>query len=164
VEARIKIPKGRGIWPAFWMLGEGADKEGWPACGEIDIMENIGKEPRIIHGSVHGPGYSGGQDITAQIELPVPGALADDFHVYALDWSPDRLVFSFDGRVYQTVRHTSLPPNGEWVFDKQMFLLLNVAVGGDWPGNPDATTRFPEEMVVDYVRVYQAAAITGGKS
>jgi beta-glucanase (GH16 family) len=163
IEARIKVPKGQGIWPAFWMLGEGVEEEGWPACGEIDIMENIGKEPRIIHGSVHGPGYSGGQAITAQTELAVPGTLADDFHVYALDWSPNRLEFSLDGKIYQTVTPASMPPNSKWVFNQHLFLLLNVAVGGDWPGNPDATTQFPQEMLVDYVRFYNSVSVKGSK-
>ncbi len=155
VEARIRAPKGQGIWPAFWMLGDDVTTVGWPACGELDIMENIGKEPRINHGSVHGPGYSGGHDITAQIEPPGTAALADDFHVYGLDWSPNRLEFFFDGQVYHTVTPAALPANKKWVFDKPMFVLLDLAVGGMWPGNPDQTTEFPQTMLVDYVRVYR---------
>ncbi len=156
VEARIRVPKGQGIWPAFWMLGEDIKTVGWPAGGEIDIMENIGKEPQVNHGSVHGPGYSGGSAITSQVKLPRTAALGDDFHVYGLNWSPNRLEFSFDGQVYETVTPAALPPNQKWIFDKPMFLLLNVAVGGQWPGNPDQTTEFPQKMLVDYVRVYRA--------
>jgi beta-glucanase (GH16 family) len=152
LEARIKLPAGRGIWPAFWMLGSNISSAGWPQCGEIDVMENIGSEPSVNHGSVHGPGYSGGHSITARYVLPGNARFSDDFHTFAIDWTPDTIVFSVDGTSYQTVTRANLPAGTQWVFDSPFFLLLNVAVGGTFPGSPDGTTVFPQEMVVDYVR------------
>jgi beta-glucanase (GH16 family) len=154
IEGRMKIPFGQGIWPAFWMLGEGFPNYPWPQCGEIDIMENIGKEPAIVHGTVHGPGYSGAASIGGQLPLAT-GRYADDFHVYAVEWREDRIEFSVDGRVYHRVTKATLPAGGKWVFDRPHFLLLNLAVGGHWPGYPDATTTFPQEFIVDWVRVYR---------
>jgi beta-glucanase (GH16 family) len=154
-EARIKIPKGQGIWPAFWMLGEDIRKIGWPACGEIDIMENIGKEPGTVHGSLHGPSSTGAtSDATKILSLPAGQKLADDFHIYAVEWEPEVVRFYLDANVYATFRKADWPAGGKWVFDHPYFLLLNVAVGGDWPGTPDQTSVFPQEMLVDYVRVY----------
>ncbi|MGD0790517.1 MAG: glycoside hydrolase family 16 protein [Terriglobales bacterium] len=154
-EARIKIPSGQGFWPAFWMLGDDIDKVGWPACGEIDIMENIGKEPAIIHGSIHGPGYVGDTGIEAPYTLPGKQRFAEDFHVFAIEWDPDSVSFFVDQNLYVRRTRTNLQPGWKWVFDKPFFLILNLAVGGDWPGNPDSTTVFPQTMLVDYVRVYQ---------
>lgn len=154
-EARIKIPYGQGMWPAFWMLGDDIDKVGWPACGEIDIMENIGKEPAIIHGSIHGPGYVGGTGIEAPYTLPTKQRFADDFHVFAVEWDPDSVSFYVDHDLYVRRTRADLKPGWKWVFDKPFFLILNLAVGGDWPGNPDASTVFPQIMLVDYVRVYK---------
>lgn len=153
-EARIKIPHGQGLWPAFWMLGDNIDKVGWPACGEIDIMENIGKETFVNHGSIHGPGYTGGDGIEANTALPGGKKLSDDFHIYAAEWEADEVRFYLDDLLYATQTRASLKPAQKWVFDHPFFLILNVAVGGDWPGNPDATTVFPQTMLVDYVRVY----------
>ena len=153
-EARIKIPSGQGLWPAFWMLGDDIDKVGWPACGEIDIMENIGKEPSVNHGSIHGPGYTGGDGIEANTSLGGGKKLSDDFHLYAAEWEPDAVRFYLDDQLYATQTRASLKPGQKWVFDHPFFLLLNVAVGGDWPGNPDASTVFPQTMLADYVRVY----------
>ena len=154
IEARMKIPRGQGIWPAFWMLGTNIASVSWPACGEIDIMENIGKEPGTVHGTVHGPGYSGDAGIGRPSTLPGSAALADDFHVYAIEWETNRIRWLLDGRVYFTLTPANLPAGKEWVFNQPHFLLLNLAVGGGWPGNPDATTTFPQRMTVDYVRVY----------
>lgn len=154
-EARIKIPAGQGMWPAFWMLGDDIDKAGWPACGEIDIMENIGKEPSIVHGSIHGPGYVGADGIEAPFTLPAKRQFADDFHIFAVEWEPDAIRFYVDETLYVTRTRADLHPGWKWVFDHPFFLLLNLAVGGDWPGNPDATTVLPQNMLVDYVRVYQ---------
>jgi beta-glucanase (GH16 family) len=152
-EARIKIPKGKGVWPAFWMLGDNIDTVGWPAGGEIDIMENIGSEPDKVHGSMHGPGYSGARPITAIFTLS-SGAFADNFHVFAVEWEPTAVRFYVDDTLYETRTLHDLPQGTKWVFDHPFFMLLNVAVGGDFPGSPDASTTFPQEMLVDYVRVY----------
>jgi beta-glucanase (GH16 family) len=152
-EARIKIPQGQGMWPAFWMLGNNIDKAGWPACGEIDVMENIGKEPAVAHGSMHGPGYSGAKGLTASYSLP-SGKFADDFHIFAVEWEAAAVRFYVDGNLYETRTPADLPAGQAWVFDHPFFVLLNEAVGGDWPGNPDSTTVFPQSMLVDYVRVY----------
>jgi beta-glucanase (GH16 family) len=159
-EARIKVPYGQGMWPAFWMLGADFDKVGWPACGEIDIMENIGKEPGTIHGSIHGPGYIGGTGIEAPYTLPGKQRFADDYHVFGIEWDPDSVGFYVDQDLYVRRTRADLQPGWKWMFDKPFFLLLNLAVGGDWPGNPDSTTVFPQTMLVDYVRVYERAGRT----
>src|SRR5439155_1487811 len=125
---------------------------GWPGCGEIDIMENIGKEPGRVNGTVHGPGYSGAQGVGRAYDLPA-GAFADTFHVYAVEWEPDAIRWYVDSTLYLTVTPKSLPRR--WVYDHPFFIVLNVAVGGYWPGSPDATTIFPQTMRVDYVRVYE---------
>jgi beta-glucanase (GH16 family) len=152
-EARIKITFGQGMWPAFWMLGNNIGTAGWPSCGEIDIMENIGKEPSIVHGTIHGPGYSGANGLGGPYTLP-SGKFADDFHIFAIEWEASALRFYVDGNLYETRTPADLPAGKTWVFDHPFFILLNVAVGGDWPGNPDNTTVFPQNMLVDYVRVY----------
>lgn len=154
-EARIKIPYGQGIWPAFWLLGKNIDEVGWPACGEIDIMENIGREPSIVHGTLHGPGFSAGNAIGASYALPKARRFADDYHVYAIEWEPEVIRWYVDGNLYQTRTPADLPSGTRWVFDQPFFIILNLAVGGTWPGDPDATTTFPQMMSVDYVRVYR---------
>src|ERR1700680_2940194 len=155
-EARIKLPAGQGIWPAFWMLGDDIDSVGWPKCGEIDIMENVGKEPGINHGSLHGPSSTNAtSDRTATITLPPGQKLSDDFHVYAVEWEPGAVRFYLDANLYATFASVQWSAGGTWVFDHRFFLILNVAVGGDWPGSPDGTTVFPQTMQVDYVRVYK---------
>ncbi len=152
VSARIKIPKGQGIWPAFWMLGANIDSRNWPGCGEIDVMEVIGREPRLSHGTIHGPGYAGAKGPSATWS-PAQGEVGDDFHVFALDWEPNRLRFSVDGQLFATRTPADIPEDETWVFDHDFFLLLTVAVGGGWPGDPDSSTPFPAEMLVDWVRV-----------
>ncbi len=159
-EARIKIPRGQGIWPAFWMLGNDIDKPGWPDCGEIDIMENIGKEPGLVHGTIHGPGYSGANGIGSPDALPSGQSFADDFHIFAVEWEPNVIRFYVDDHLYATRTPADLPKGTKWVYDHPFFLLLNVAVGGYWPGNPDASTAFPQTMLVDYVRVYARTNFT----
>lgn len=154
-EARLKIPFGQGIWPAFWMLGNDIDSAGWPTCGEVDIMENIGREPNIIHGTIHGPGYSGGNGPSSSYSLPNNQPFADSFHTFAVEWEPNVVRFYCDGILYSTRTPADLPAGKTWVFDHPFFILINVAVGGSWPGNPDATTAFPQTMQIDYVRVYQ---------
>ena len=154
-EARIKIPRGQGIWPAFWMLGSDSTQNGWPKCGEIDIMENIGREPGIIHGSLHGPSsVAPTSDRTSTIFLPAGQNYADDFHVYAIEWEPGAVRYYVDSNNYATFTRVQWPAGGQWVFDHPFFILLNLAVGGSWPGGPDASTQFRQQMLVDYVRVY----------
>jgi beta-glucanase (GH16 family) len=156
-EARIQIPRGQGLWPAFWMLGDDLEQKGWPACGEIDIMENIGKEPSVVHGTIHGPGYSGAKGIGSPFSLPAGQNFADTFHVYAVEWEPDVIRFYVDDNLYGTRTPADLPQGARWVYNHPFFVILNLAVGGDWPGNPDATTQFPQSMLVDYVRIYRRA-------
>jgi len=154
-EVRIKIPAGQGMWPAFWMLGNDITSVGWPKCGEIDIMENIGKEPSTVHGSLHGPSTSGPtSDLSAPFSLPAGQNFAGDFHLYAVEWEPGTIRFYVDTNLYVTFTTSQWPAGGAWVFDHPFFILLNGAVGGSWPGSPDSTTVFPQQMLVDYVRVY----------
>jgi beta-glucanase (GH16 family) len=153
-EARIKVPKGQGIWPAFWMLGANIRQAGWPRAGEIDIMENIGKEPAIVHGTLHGPGYSGDKAFGSPSPL-ASGVYADDFHVFAVEWERGEIRWYRDGILYHTARPDLV--EGDWVFEHPFFVLLNLAVGGLWPGYPDSTTTLPQRMLVDYVRVYRRA-------
>lgn len=152
-EARIKLPAGQGMWPAFWMLGQNIGSAGWPGCGEIDIMENLGREPQTVHGTVHGPGYSGAGGISAP--LTIAANFADDFHIFAVEWDAQSVRFFVDDTQYASVTPADLPAGTSWVFDHPFFVILNLAVGGNWPGNPDGTTVFPQQMLVDYVRVYQ---------
>jgi beta-glucanase (GH16 family) len=158
-EARMRIPRGQGIWPAFWMLGDDIGSVGWPNSGEIDIMENIGREPGTVHGTLHGPGYSGGNAVSASYSLPGGQAFADAFHTFTVDWAPDSVTWYVDGVQYARRTPADLRGN-RWVFDHPFFMIMNVAVGGYWPGYPDATTTFPQQLVVDYVRV--RAWDTGG--
>lgn len=156
IEIRIKLPYGQGIWPAFWTLGTNIDTPGvgWPKCGEIDIMEHIGREPFTAYGTLHGPGYSGGNALSASYQLTSGQKFSDDYHVFAVEWSPRQIQFLVDGFVYKTRTPADLPQGTNWVFDHPNYLLLNLAVGGNWPGYPDVTTIFPQTMLVDYVRVY----------
>jgi beta-glucanase (GH16 family) len=156
-EARIRLPYGQGLWPAFWMLGDDIDQAGWPECGEIDVMENIGKEPSTVHGTIHGPGYSGDKGIGEPFILPNV-RLADRYHIFAVEWAPDLIRFYVDKHLYATRTPADLPPGTSWVYNHPFFLLLNVAIGGSWPGDPDSSTAFPQTMLVDYVRVYRRSA------
>ena len=146
IESRIKVPVGRGLWPAFWMLPP-------DDSGEIDIMENNGREPSVVSGTLHGPGFSGPMGLSAEDHF-LPGNMADVFHVYAVDWSPAAITWSVDGRVFQTISRDD-PRVKAWVYDRPYYLLLNLAVGSADPGYPDATTAFPAQMLIDYVRVYR---------
>jgi len=152
-EARIKLPVGQGIWPAFWLLGSNFDQVDWPGCGEIDILEYRGQQPSIVHGSLHGPGYSGGSALTGSYTLP-SGGFNDDFHVFAIEWDENSITWYVDEVAYQTIESSDLPYGTSWVFDHSFFIILNVAVGGHFVGPPDASTVFPQTMLVDYVRVY----------
>lgn len=154
IAARLKLPKGQGIWPAFWMLGDDIDTAGWPKCGEIDVMEFIGKSPDTAYFTLHGPGYSGGGGLSKAVPLPDPAA----FHTYGIEWAPESLTFLLDDQPVRTLTPKDLPAGTKWVFDHPHFLLLNLAVGGGWPGNPDATTTFPQDYLIDWVRAWQSEA------
>lgn len=151
-EARIRLPYGQGIWPAFWMLGSNSDTAIWPQCGEIDIMELRGQLPTILTGSVHGPGYSGGQAVSKEYELP-NDRFDTGFHVFGIEWGPEYINFYVDDVLYNQI--TPEDVSGEWVFDQPFYMLMNVAVGGSFVGPPSEETEFPQTMVVDYVRVYK---------
>ena len=155
IEARIKLPHGKGLWPAFWMLGTNIESAKWPICGEIDVMEHSGREPFVNHGSLHGPGYSGENSVTGTYTLSAERTFADDFHIFAVAWSPEQISFFVDDSIYFAAGPASIPSASKWVFDKPFFLILNMAVGGRFPGSPDSTTVFPQELIVDYVRVYR---------
>ena len=156
MEGRIKIPTGQGVWPAFWMLGTTFPTAGWPACGEIDIMENVGHHPGTVHGTLHGPGYSAGNGLQGSVSLPEGQRYTDDFHVFEVQWEPREIRWYVDGKLFRTRTPDDAGPNA-WAFDTPQFLILNIAVGGDWPGAPDRTTVLPQQMVVDYIRVYRDA-------
>jgi beta-glucanase (GH16 family) len=155
-EARIKLPWGQGIWPAFWLLGSDIDDVQWPNCGEIDIMENRGQEPTLISGTVHGPGYSGGESITKSYSL-TNDRFDTGFHVFGIEWAPDYINYYVDDVLYNQI--TPADVTGEWVFNKPFFIILNLAVGGNYVGSPNTDTVFPQTMLVDYVRVYKADII-----
>ncbi|MBA3471309.1 MAG: family 16 glycosylhydrolase, partial [Herpetosiphonaceae bacterium] len=153
IESRIKVPRGAGLWPAFWSLGTDIAQVGWPQTGEIDIMEFVGREPKQVFGTIHGPGYAGGQSFgsihTFAADVP------DDFHTFRIEWQPNLINWYVDNILYHTAEPSDVAPD-EWVFNHPFFLLLNVAVGGNFGGPVGNNTVFPQEMKVDYVRVYQA--------
>jgi beta-glucanase (GH16 family) len=155
VEARIQTPAGQGLLPAFWMLGKEAyeGSEAWPACGEIDAMEVLGSEPNVVNGTLHGPWSFAPGGLGGTMESPA--ALSSGFHVYGVEWSRERISFLLDGVRYATVKRSELPAGAAWPFDHPFFMLLNLAVGGSWPGSPNASTHFPAPMTVDWVRVWQ---------
>ena len=139
------------------MLGDNFQQVGWPACGEIDIMEYRGQQPNIVHGSLHGPGYSGANPLTRKYTLPT-GRFNDGFHIFAVEWEADQITWLVDDIPFQTVTTGNIPASGRWVFDHPFFIILNVAVGGNFVGPPNTTTTiFPQTMLVDWVRVYQGA-------
>jgi beta-glucanase (GH16 family) len=157
-EARLQMPEGQGLWPAFWMLGADIETNAWPKCGEIDIMENIGSEPSVNHGSLHLPatGTSTDSDLTGTYTLAGGAKLGDGFHTYAVEWSASAINFYVDDMLYET--QTPATATGrDWEFNKPFFIILNVAVGGNFPGAPSSSTTFPQTMKVDWVRVYEAA-------
>jgi beta-glucanase (GH16 family) len=152
-EARIQLPTGKGIWPAFWLLGDNHETVEWPACGEIDILEAIGA-PDTMYSTIHGPGYSGSKGPATKYALPAGQQIDNAFHHYAVEWAPNDIKFFFDDHLIAHRTPADLPPNTNWVYDHPFYILLNLAVGGYWPGYPDDTTTFPQQMLVDYVRVY----------
>jgi beta-glucanase (GH16 family) len=151
LEARIRVPNGDGTWPAFWLLGNDIDTNQWPNCGEIDIMETKGSEPYTVHGTVHGPGYSGGDGISSTKTMSK--RIGSGYHVYALDWTYNKMVWSIDGKVYHTVTANDVGQNNSYVFNKQMFMIMNVAAGGWFAGqiDPDLNAAW---MGIDYIRYY----------
>ncbi|MCK5940442.1 MAG: glycoside hydrolase family 16 protein [Planctomycetes bacterium] len=156
VEVRAKLPEGRGIWPAIWMLPTDERYGGWARSGEIDIMENVGHEPSVVHGTIHfGDAWPKNQSSGGRFELE-QGTFADDFHVFAIEWQRDEIRWFVDGERYHTEKQwRSAKAPFPAPFDQRFHLLLNLAVGGRWPGNPDASTAFPQRLEVDYVRVYE---------
>ena len=184
-EARIKVPGGSGLWPAFWLLGENVDVDGWSQCGEIDIMEYRRQEPTKVSGSIHGPGYSGLTDPQGQVTKSYD--LGNDrydagFHVFGIEWSPDYINYYIDDVLYNQITPSDIEVTpadavyilndgvaatadtegipgtditGDWVFNKPFYIIINLAVGGNFPGNPDSGETFPQNMLVDYVRVYK---------
>jgi beta-glucanase (GH16 family) len=180
IEIRAKLPEGRGIWPALWMLGANIDQVRWPECGEIDIMEMLGHDPYTVYAHVHGPGYFGGTSLGDAYRLP-PNApsFSEAFYIFAIEWQEDEirwyvndvLYFTFNKETLDKMNFEWLKQHGmewaypatkiyRWVFDQEFFLVLNVAVGGRWPGYPDKTTTFPQRMYVDYIRIFER--IPGG--
>ncbi len=163
IEARMLLPKGRGIWPAFWMLGDTFPEEAWPGAGEIDIMEFRGQDNKAVYANVHGPGYCGSPfdcgtgPVGGAFRFDGPLGFEDKFHVFAVEWDEERIAWFVDDQVYATVQPSAIAAaGGTWVFDEPFFLLLNLAVGGSFAlEDPDATTPFPSTLLVDYVRVYK---------
>ena len=151
-EARIQLPWGQGIWPAFWLLGNDIDQVSWPQCGEIDIMEYRGQTPSTLIASVHGPGYSGGESVGKEFIL-TNDRFDTDFHIFGIEWGPEYINYYVDDVLYNQI--TPEDVEGEWVFDHPFFIILNLAVGGNFVGSPNENTVFPQTMIVDYVRVYK---------
>lgn len=154
IEVRAKSPKGKGLWPAIWMLGADSDTNYWPNCGEIDILEVLGHEPNKAYGTIHGPQYNGAGGIQNSVTLPT--SFADAYHIFTVEWTDSKIEWFVDGVLFHQVTKANLQSWGyTWVFDKNFYLLINLAVGGNWPGNPDSSTIFPQTFQVDYIRVYQ---------
>jgi beta-glucanase (GH16 family) len=154
VEVRAKLPTGNGTWPAIWMLGVDIDRVGWPACGEIDIMENVGFEPNRIYGTIHTADYNhvAGTSKGASLDVSAPW---QEFHVYAIEWYTDRVEFFIDGQRYFTFRNEGTGSR-TWPFDQPHYLLINLAIGGTWGGQKGVDdARFPHYYYVDYVRIYK---------
>jgi beta-glucanase (GH16 family) len=154
IEARMKMPLGKGLWPAFWMLGSNFAETSWPQCGEIDIMEYLGNKPTEVFGTIHGPGFAGAESISKKYTLP-KGRFDTDFHVFGVEWTENHINWYVDDVLYsQKTRKKVEEEGGIWVFDNTFFMILNLAVGGALPGSPDANTMFPQRFIIDYVRVY----------
>jgi len=156
VEARIRLPRGQGLWPAFWMLGSGFPALPWPACGEIDIMEFRGSRPGEMSSAMHGPGYSGDTPFVHRFGWPEV-ALSSDFHRYAAEWEPGQVRFYVDDVLHYTVNRSATSTLGEWAFDHPFYIILNLAVGGHFDRDPESDAIFPATLLVDYVRAYSPA-------
>ena len=154
IEARIKLPFGQGIWPAFWMLGNNIDLVSWPACGETDIMEMIGggSNDKTIYGTAHWSNNGTHASYGGRKTLVTSDIFADDFHIFGIEWTETYIKWLLDGNQYHAI---DITPSELSELHNEMFIILNVAVGGNWPGSPDATTQFPQQMEVDYIRVFQ---------
>jgi len=156
IEVKAKLPTGVGMWPAIWMLGSNRDELSWPACGEIDIMENVGYDPDTIHANIHTKAYNHtiGTNKGSRIKVQSP---YKDFHVYAIEWFKDHLDFYVDGQKYFSFKNDGAGNNETWPFDTPQYLIINIAVGGDWGGKYGIDQSiFPQKMLVDYVRYYEA--------
>ncbi len=156
VEARIKLPTGQGLWPAFWMLGSDFPTVGWPASGELDIMENKGSASNTSSSAIHGPGYFGNTPF-AHTNSVAPASLADDYHLYAVEWDANGARFYVDGIMHYFVLRADLERYGTSILNKPYFVILNLAVGGNFDQDPKSDAIFPATMLVDYVRVYTAS-------
>ncbi|MCL3859512.1 carbohydrate binding domain-containing protein [Actinotalea sp. K2] len=159
MEARLKVPSGEGLWPAFWTLGNDFLEVGWPQTGEIDIMEHVegdNGQPNEAFGTIHGPGYSGGASIDGRVYLPEGESFADDFHTFTVEWEPGRITWFLDGDQYHQVTPADLPGDSEWVFDHPFFLILNLAIGGNFGGTIEEGLELPASYLIDYVKVEQA--------
>ncbi len=158
LECRAMLPRGAGLWSAVWALGANIDSVPWPACGEIDMIENVGREPCRVFGTVHCPGHSGKDGLSGDFISPVP--FDAGFRIFAVDWSPDRIAWSVDDTRYFSIRRQDL--GSAWVFDHPFFLEINLAVGGWLGGDVAADTRFPAEMRIDYIRIHERGGVNGG--
>ncbi len=156
IEVRAKLPTGRGTWPAIWLLGEDKDHRGWPACGEIDIMENVGFEPDVINANIHTKLYNHVKKTGKGSKITIAKPYAD-FHVYKLDWTNEQMDFYVDDQKYFTYKNDGAGRDS-WPFDQPHYLILNLALGGDWGGQKGVDDSiFPQKYYIDYVRVYQKA-------
>jgi beta-glucanase (GH16 family) len=151
----MKVSSTQGLWPAFWMLGSNFFQgRPWPASGEIDIMEHVGREANNVYSTLHAPGYYGAGGFGSPLALSTPAAA--QFRVFAVEWDATQMRFFVDGNNFFTVNRESLEQTrGPWVYDHNFFIILNNAVGGDWPGPPGAGTQLPQNLMIDYVRVYR---------
>jgi beta-glucanase (GH16 family) len=155
VEARIKLPSGQGLWPAFWMLGAANPAMRWPAVGEIDIMENHGSNARMTSSALHGAGYSGSTTPFVHEQTLERGTYAADFHTFAVEWSPTSIRFFVDDSLHYTVTRPEVEKYGKWAFDQPFYVILNLAVGGTFDGDPKSDGVLPAAMWIDYVRVFE---------
>lgn len=160
IEVRAKLPTGRGLWPAIWMLGADRPQVGWPACGEIDIMENVGFDPDRVYATIHTPAFNGNKGTQKGGSLVIEEPYRK-FHVYAMEWFADRMDFFVDGRKIHTFVNSG-KGNDEWPYDKPFYLLINTALGGGWGGQKGIDDAvLPQRYYIDYVRVYETSAVHG---